>query len=202
MKKIIAILFVSTLVSGCTSLTLPQLSKQQQATTHLTPQAQQQALSKLQDWDIKGAFSIQQPNHQVIANYQWQQHQRHYIIRIYSSLDLASITLEGDANQASLVNNKGQIFHANSLSQLMQQQLGWQLPVNNLQYWIRGLIAPGKHHAQYSSQGLLQNLTQAGFSINFTGYQRFQQFNVPRLINISGHNIDLRIAIKSWQQPI
>ena len=110
-----------------------------------------------------------------------------------------NLTLTGTPKHVQLKNTKGQIITANSLPEIMQEQLGWQLPVTALQYWVRGLIAPGASQAHYNTFGLLSQLKQNGFLVRFDRYQRKGQYDLPSILTITGHQLKIKLVIKQWR---
>ncbi len=177
----------------------PRLNQQQQSYIKLSPQNRQKRLNALKHWQIQGAVSIRQPQQSFIAAYTWYQRQHHYSISLHSSLDLASIKLTGKPGQVTLTDAKGHVTRSSNLDQLMRQQLGWSLPVQKLNYWIRGLKAPGSGTINFNQLGQTQRIQQLGWDIHYNRYQRIRSLELPTLLDISGHQLHIRIVIKHWQ---
>ena len=186
-----------TLLSGCTTLKLPTGPQ-----TTFKKQSWQQrrlALEKVQRWKIDGAFSIRQPNNSSIANYEWQQSGKTYNIRINSSLGIYSVVIAGKPGRITLRRSDNKSFSARSPEQLMQQQLGWRLPLSNLFYWLRGLPAPGKYQPRFGRYGHLVNLQQQGWHVQFSQYVTVNGVDMPRILQLQSGNLTVRIAIKHWK---
>ena len=186
MKKnhyvVIAFVFVfaiALLINGCTTLRLPS----QPTSTYQTQSWQQryQALSRISRWSIDGAFSIQQPGKTVMAAYDWQQKARNYHIRVHSSLDIYSVNISGRPGMVLLWRSPKERYTARTPEQLMQSQLGWQLPISNLYYWMRGIPAPGAYRANFDPYGHLIILQQNGWYIRFSQYTPIGPIELPRM---------------------
>lgn len=190
-------LIIPLLISGCVNLNLPSES-------HITFQkrAWQQrrlGLIKIRRWDINGAFSIHRPKQSVIANYSWQQHNNKYMIKIASALDAYSAIIQGNPLYVTLKKSNREKFYARNPEQLMQQQLGWSLPVSNLSYWIRGLPAPGKYQAKFDTWGHLIDLRQNGWHVKFSHYWPMSNtVDVPQTLLLKRSNLTAKIVIKHW----
>jgi outer membrane lipoprotein LolB len=198
-KHIAPLIIAAATLSGCASLTPSTLTAQQKQ-LHQRPAIQQTALLQaLTHWQIEGAFSLSQGAKHIIANYTWQQRPSTFSLRIYSGLNLASISIKGSDHNITLTNENGQTWHAKSISSLMQKALGWQLPINGLVYWIKGLPAPGKHSTQINTTGNLKTLTQNGWQINYQRYQRADIYDLPNIITIQGHQTHIKLVIKRWK---
>ena len=202
MKKVTHITYVSALciaglfISGCPSLTLPPepaITYQQQS----WPQ-RERALQKIHHWQINGAFSLHQPQHTVIADYAWQQKKEDYWLRIYSTLDLYSMLIVGQPHHVSLQRSKEPPRSAQNPEQLMQQELGWAVPISHLFYWIRGLPAPGPYTGQWDRYGHLVALQQNQWSVHWSNYLPVGSVDLPCLFQLSRPPLDIKIVVKQW----
>lgn len=159
----------------------------------------QHALNRITDWDIDGAFSIRQPNKTTIASFDWTQKEKNYRIRIHSSLDLYGVNITGRPGLVMLWRAQNDHFTARSPEQLMQQQLGWRLPVSNLYYWMRGLPAPGNYQAQFDNYGHLSTLTQQGWQIQYAQYLSVRNVDLPQMLDLTNQDLGVKIVIKQWK---
>ncbi len=166
---------------------------------YVLPAVRQTQLSALSDWDIQGSFSLQQPGQSVVANYRWLQRGEHYDLQIRSSLNWVSVVIEGDAHQVSLQRSATQTVWARTPEALMQAELGWQLPISNLQYWIRGLPAPGPYEARYDAYGHLSELKQQGWIIQYEDYKVWKFGDMPSLLRFSNEAWKAKIRVKHWE---
>ncbi|WP_100622552.1 lipoprotein insertase outer membrane protein LolB [Candidatus Coxiella mudrowiae] len=201
MKNYSRLILLSTLAAtpGCT----PTLRLPTQPTVTYTYQAQSwqkhyHALSQFSLWNIDGAFSIQEPGRTIIAEYEWQQKGTNYHIRIHSTLGIYSVEISGRPGMVMLWRSSQEHYTTRTPEQLLQQQLGWQLPVSNLYYWVRGIPAPGIYHGNFDSYGHLTVLQQKGWSIRFSRYSTIDSI-VPYTLILNKGPFTIKIIIKSWQ---
>ena len=78
-------------------------------------------------------------------------------------------------------------------------QVGWEIPVENLAWWVRGLAAPGKIPRQaLDEQGNLSELLQGGWTIKYGNYRSFEGVNLP--VKLTAHQSDwkVKLAIRKW----
>ncbi|MFW0072395.1 MAG: lipoprotein insertase outer membrane protein LolB [Coxiella-like endosymbiont] len=202
MKKnnhvLIAFIFftVTLLINGCRTLRLPS----QSTSAHKIQNWQQryQALSHISIWSINGVFSIQQGGKTVVAYYDWQQKGRNYRIRIHSALDIYSINISGGSSVVLLWRSPKERYIADTPERLMQEQLGWQLPVSNLYYWIRGIHSAGKYLATFDLYCHLITLQQNGWHILFSQYTTIGPVDLPRMLKLNSRKLTVKIVIKNW----
>jgi len=196
-RRCILITSVFAILSGCTSLKVPT-TQQPNAFQALPTQQRIQTLLGIQQWNIDGAFSVQYGQQVNIANYAWQQIGSSYQIQIHSSLNIYSIKIQGQLGQVTLIEAQKQPVSASSAEELMQDRLGWSLPVSNLQYWIRGIPAPGDYQSQVDVFGHLTQVTQQGWFVGFSNYTTVQSYDLPRTLLVQGHGLKIKIVIKNW----
>jgi outer membrane lipoprotein LolB len=174
LQKIIASVAVVSvlLLSGCETRD-PIASKTFVVQSPLERQAE---LAKIKYWRMNGSFSIQEINQRPeIANYEWWQSDRSYRIAILSVLDLYRVDIHRMGNTVKLWKNGTLSLTAKSPEDLLQESMGWSLPVSDLQYWIKGIPAPqkkGEFYVKYDQYGHLTGLRQDGWTLQFDRYKR------------------------------
>ena len=128
------------LLSGCAGLTSHEaLEGQGDAQTWKT---HKQQLSELDAWQIDGKVGIRAPRDSGSGTLFWLQRQGYYDIRLSGPLGRGAARLTGREGAVSLeVAGQGR-YQAESPEALLEEQLGWRLPVSHLLWWVRGLPAP------------------------------------------------------------
>jgi outer membrane lipoprotein LolB len=165
----------------------------------LSKGAQQAKLQKLKNWQFSGAISITQKNSSSIANINWQQHENNYQISLTSILNIAGIELIGNKDQITLIKSGQQQISANTPEELMQKELGWWLPLENVHYWLFAQPAPkSPYHATYYANSALQQLQQQRWQIHYIDYQLVDGFYLPHLVVLDYPSLRLKLVIKKW----
>jgi outer membrane lipoprotein LolB len=97
------------------------------------------------------------------------------------------------------VANQGR-YDAPNPEVLLEEQLGWKLPVSNLAWWVRGLPAPdSKSRLTLDGDSRLASLEQDGWKVDYTTYTQQNGFWLPERIKLSGTDLDVTLVIKIWQ---
>lgn len=205
--KLFMIAFMLILLSGCGFFNKDQMVNNTQ-TYYSTPFAvRQQTLSALNQWQLNGSFSIQPAGQMpVIANYDWQQYSTgHYRINISAPLNLMTAVIVGQPGWVSLRSSQGAASQAGSAELLMQNVLGWSLPVSNLVYWVRGLPAAATpvSNEYFDGYGHLVALSQDGWYVRFSRYQTISpNMDLPRQIDLQRPGLTVKILAKTWNAPL
>ncbi len=168
-----------------------------------SPTWEQQASSRasINHWDLKGLIAVRTQKDAVSATWQWREESnRHYSIHLFGPLGSNSFQLTGDPAQVLLQTSDGKQFNAPSPEILLEQQVGWRLPVSSLYYWIRGLPVPTlSAKKQFNANNQLALLAQDGWIIQYLDYNTVNQLDMPSKIVLTHPDITIKIVIKQWQ---
>lgn len=93
-------------------------------------------------------------------------------------------------------------FTGASVAELLRQNTGMDLPLEKLEYWIKGLAAPGPIEEQErNEQAEFVRLVQEGWEVQYRSYDTWQTLRLPTKIFIQSKNMELRLVIHQWQFP-
>ena len=107
-----------------------------------------------------------------------------------------------DAGQAGaeLELADGSLYHAETVDELLRERLGWDIPVDSLAWWVRGLEAPGRPgSANIGEDGTLESLEQDGWSIEFGRYREFAGIDLPVKMTARQAERTVKIAVREWE---
>lgn len=187
-----------TLLAGCAGLTSREaLEGQGDAQSW---QAHKQHVSSLDAWQISGKVGIRAPKDSGSGTLFWLQRQDYYDIRLSGPLGRGAARLTGRPGEILLeVANQGR-YQAASPEQLLQDQLGLNLPVSHLLWWVRGLPSPNsKSRLNLDTNSHLAQLSQDGWFVEYLGYAEHNGFWLPQRIKLSGFDLQVTLVIKDWQ---
>lgn len=191
------IIILTGILCGCTS----QIPFNNYPARHysLSWHNRQQQLRKLHDWQINGYIYMQTPQKNFTAFLNWKQQQNNYIIYLSGPLGIGTVKINGKPNKFTLQTADGKKFTAKTPEQLLKQQLGWQLPISSLYYWVRGIPVPRKHSTNYlDNYNHLTGLHQQGWQIYFTNYIRVSNIDLPSVIMLHYPGWNAKIIVNKW----
>lgn len=186
------------LLSGCAGLTSHETLSGQGDPAQW--QAHKAQASQLNGWQISGKVGIRSPRESGSATLFWLQRQDYFDIRLAGPMGRGAARLTGRPGAVSLdAANQGQ-FQAESAEALLQQQLGWSLPVAHLFWWIRGLPAEdSKSRLTLDSESRLAKLEQDDWQVEYLSYVEQNGYWLPERMKLHGANLDITLVIKDWQ---
>lgn len=186
------------ILSGCSQLTPKEHVSGSGQTGSW--QSHKQQIAPIDAWQISGKLGIRSEQESGSAVLFWLQRQDYFDIRLSGPLGQGSTRLTGRQGAVSLeIANRG-TYQASSAAALMQQQLGWSLPVENLLWWVRGLPAPhSKSQVQLDNNSLLAQLEQDQWKVEYLSYRTENNLQLPERIKLSGAGLNITLVIKEWQ---
>ena len=162
-------------------------------------QLRQQQLSQLEQWKLSGRLAVLNDHEAWHMTLEWQQRADHYAMNIIAPLGQGSVQLQGDAHGVVLQTEDEPPVRSASPEALLQQQLGWRVPVSALRYWVRGLAAPGERQYTLDTAGQLTTLQQNGWHIEFFDYTPRAGHALPRKVFVSNPQATVKLVISQWQ---
>lgn len=163
-------------------------------------QQHRQHTARLSAWEISGKLAMRSQAQSGSGVMFWLQRQDYFDIRVSGPLGQGSTRLTGRTGEVRLTTPQLDL-HASSAEQLMHEQLGWSLPVDNLLWWVRGLPAPdSKYQLRLNENSLAQHLEQDGWQLDFVRYQSLPDgTRLPERIQLQGPYLQLTLLVKQWQ---
>jgi outer membrane lipoprotein LolB len=121
-------------------------------------------------------------------------------VRIVAPLSQGSVEINGDANTVNLKTSDEQVYANQDVDLLMQQNLGWSIPVSVMQYWIKGLPAPDLNIDKIilDDMGNMDVLIQSNWHITYQAYSRSGGYDLPSRLQITRDDLNIRLSINSW----
>ncbi|GAA0792480.1 lipoprotein insertase outer membrane protein LolB [Marinobacterium sediminicola] len=190
MRQSILLILLFGLLGGCS-----QMAQQPLPPLSIDPQQVQQ----LQQWSAEGRIGIRWSEDSQSANLDWQQTEDRYQIRVSGPLGQGGIRIEGNEQMVSLQRSgDDQLYLADSPEALMQQLLGWQLPLSQAQYWIRGIPAPG-NEVESLSDGQF-GFIQSGWQIEYPRLTHAAGIVLPEKLRMTRDDLRITVIINTWER--
>jgi outer membrane lipoprotein LolB len=166
-------------------------------------------------WTIQAKLGIKSEDNSGSVTLNWQQKGDHYDIQISGPLGQGNAKLSGNNQAIRIVQPGKDTIYSNNPRGLIQQTFGWDLPLQHLPYWIRGVQNPHNEantdnnqakqktaaSTQYNEQGLLSGLSQFGWALEYSRYKPQQQRFAPHKIRAKKNDMTLTLIIRQWDFP-
>jgi outer membrane lipoprotein LolB len=200
MKKLLVALMLM-LLSGCASTTPAShfTENGRPLGTHNMPWSKRQAqLASIDNWTAQGNIAAHSDQKGWNASFNWHQEANKYTLALFGPLGVDRTELTGSPGQVTLTSGSRTIT-ASSPEILLQQQTGWNLPVSDLYYWLRGLPAPKGHYARsFDMNNHIVHLRQDGWDIRYLRYLSINGVDLPDRLLLINSTFQVRIVITQW----
>ncbi len=158
------------------------------------------ALEHFVNWKIHGRISIKTPEDTNIVSIRWQQNQDDIHLRLYGSLGKTYARLVKTNGLATLtVENK--TYTNSNARYLLWSVLGWDLPIEEMQYWIKGIPHKKKLEQQIkrNDAGQLISFSYKNWTAEYAKYRNFENYQLPTKLVLTHPKLRIRFSIQSWK---
>jgi outer membrane lipoprotein LolB len=168
----------------------------------VVPAPWEQRLAELQhatSWQMDGRAAVALGTQGWQASLNWRQRASGSELHLSGPLGMGAVVLTKTADGLSL---NGAPPSDAVLAQL-QDKLGFELPLDDLRYWLLGVPNPGGALADLArnDQDRAQQLTQDGWTVNYDRYLPDGGDLLPGRLVMSRAGVRVRIAVDHWENP-
>lgn len=187
--------FTLMLLAGCATQTPTDESGRQLGQW----EAQQNDVEALQTWSLAGKAGLRTPEESTSANLDWSQYPHYFRMLISGPFGGGRTVLEGREGRFSLSNSEGR-FEAETPEALMQEQLGWSLPIRALPDWVRGLPNnESSYQLETDEFGFPLHLKQDGWEIDYRDWEQVDSLWLPRRLVMQYGEMRITLVVNRWQ---
>lgn len=157
-------------------------------------------LGSLDHWALEGRLAISDDQDGGSGYLNWRQEAGSSRMDFHGALGRGAWRLLATADGAELEFADGRMYRADSIDDLVRGQVGWQVPVETLAWWVRGLAAPGDvEQRTLDEEGRLSQLQQHGWSIEYGRYGTVDGETMPLRMTARQQDRTVKLAIRKWE---
>jgi outer membrane lipoprotein LolB len=101
-----------------------------------------------------------------------------------------------------LMTSEGHFLQSGSSEELLQKALGYQFPLNGLDYWVQGTASPlSAFQSKPNAQGQFDSIAQDGWDIRYGEYFKPEgdvAGKVPRRITAVRGDLSIKVSVDNW----
>lgn len=165
-------------------------------------------LSPIQHWELRGRLAVRADEQGGQAALVWRRDGTRHGLRLSGPLGRGLLQLTQDESGAQLQDAEQRVLYAPSAEELLFRYSGWRLPVENLNYWVRGLPVPGVAMEQeLDDSGQLKTLRQEAWEVQYQEYVLVEGRSLPRRLRLTNPRktaeqpaMEVRLVIERWAQ--
>jgi outer membrane lipoprotein LolB len=129
----------------------------------------------------------------------WTQNGENYKFEVHGPVGSKSFRLSVTPDGALLEGADGGPRRSPDAESLVQNVLGWHVPLHDLRAWVLGLRADsGPAELKFGDDGLLSQLTQDGWTVSYPGWDATRKPAVPTKVFAENPPYKVRLSVESW----
>jgi len=148
---------------------------------------------------LDGRIAVKYDGSRPSGGFHWRHDADSDDILMLAPLGVTVAHIRRDASGTEL-EASGKHYAAQDSSELMQQVLGWSLPLSGLPYWVMGLPMPGAMAlVERDANGQISVLQQDGWDIRYTAYATPSADSLPMRMTLRREQLEIRLLIDEWK---
>jgi len=168
-------------------------------------QERQQAARGVVSWDIQARAAVTLKGEAYNIGIRWQRDTGRFRMLLQAPFGQGVFRIDaGASGPYRLRLPDGQEFSNLTPEALLEEVIGWSLPISGLDYWIRGLPRPdSEYRHRLDEAGRARSIKQDRWTITYLDYfQPQQEPRLPRRLKLTRDEVSLKLVIERWQQVV
>jgi len=159
-------------------------------------------LAALQQWTARGKVALRSADSAESAGLVWRQQGPATDLQLSGPLGVGATSIHSDGARLEIRRGDEQQILDVSTADAIRQSVGWDLPLQALAYWLKGLPAPGQSVQDMEfdpDTGLLRRLHQEDWEVRYQKYGEFGGVILPLRLQVSRGATEAKVLITHWQ---
>lgn len=158
------------------------------------------SISKITQWETSGRVGIRTENDAISGNFNW-----------LGGKDILDLSIIGPFGQGATqlrrlddgnieLKYDDIVVQGSSAADLLNSHFGWNFPVEQVSYWMRGLASPNtpsKIIKQFNSE-LPQEIIQDGWTITYSQFSTIDGLQLPSKLQAANPPFKVNLIITQW----
>ena len=180
------LLLLAVLLGGCTGLSS-------------NPPAAIPAQLASATFAMNGRISANHQGNRHSAGLRWMHQNNSDELLLLAPLGYTVARVYRDAHQATL-EESDKSYQADDAETLMEQVLGWHLPLNGLHQWVLGLPDSNDvERIERDDLGRIYVLHQSGWEVRYLRYVDTSPNSLPSRLQLTHEDLQLLLLIDEWE---
>lgn len=166
-------------------------------------------VAQLNSWQFKAKVGISTSASRESANIVWRYNDQNNDVRLFGPLGMGAVNLQFDDFGVVLTDGSGRQYRGSSAQTLLSKIVGWQIPLDALQYWLHVMPEPNSvYRYQLNALGtFVSMIEQQGWQIAYQAYREYgpegNKIMLPRKTIASktlsnGEKLNVTLISRAW----
>lgn len=157
-------------------------------------------LQAREDFELRGRIAAASGEQGFSAGVHWHQAAARGEIRLDGPLGVGGLLIEVNGESLRLTTSRGESLDDAAARRELERQLGFELPLAALRYWVRGVPQPGvpAREELAAAAPQLATLEQSGWRVTYGEYSAGETAGWPRRLVVEREGARLKLLIERW----
>lgn len=159
--------------------------------------------AEVEAFELNGRVNVRAQQSAYPGRIRWQHAAQRDEVWLYSPLGSAVAHMQQSEDGAMLATSDGKQYRAARVSELARKVLGYELPLEALQYWVRGLPAPGLDRVERKDDdaGRPEEIAQGNWKVTYLAWDPAGADGLPSKLDVIGEGLRMRLVVDQWKVP-
>lgn len=194
MKPLLRLAPLLLALAGCASVPQPPAAVDSQLNRlHL------QQVARISAFTTSGRMAVQTAQRGFSGSLRWQHSPAGDRLALYSPLGSQVADIVAASDSITLTTSDQKTYRAEDAETLLQQTMGWSLPLAGLSHWVLGRPAQGSYeNPQWDAAGRYTRLRQHGWDIEYDNYVSVDGMSLPGKVVLKSLKLNLKLLVERW----
>lgn len=161
--------------------------------------ARERLLGDQHQWSLQARFAASDRDHGGSGSLDWRQSGDRFRFTLRAPITGKSVQLEGGPDGAVLTGAGRDPLAGRNAGEVLNAEFGWNVPVADLAWWVRGLRAPGTPAIlTFGANGLPATLDQDGWHVDYRDWYAERSPPLPRKVYATRDPYTVKLSIQEW----
>ncbi len=148
---------------------------------------------------LNGRVAVKHNGTRHSAGLRWEHQPQSDELLLLTPLGQTAARVYRDARSATLEDGDKR-YQAENVESLMQQVLGWHLPMSGLRHWVMALpMAESEAQIERDAKGRMAVLRQNGWEVRYLRYGGDEVNSLPTRLELRRDALQLQLLIDEWE---
>lgn len=163
-------------------------------------QSREMLLGEWREWGFSGRISVSGGGESGSGRIDWLRRGARLEVVMQAPVSRRSWRLVDDVGGASLEGLDGGTRYGSDAESLLRNELGWELPVAQVEAWVRGARSGANAMLEFDQNGLPQRMRDGSWEIEYRGWGT-GWVALPKRIFAESASDKFRLIVDNWQHP-
>jgi len=156
-------------------------------------------LAQQTHWGVSGRLALSDGRRGGSLSFAWKSTDQQHRVELWAPTGAKRWTLTFSPDQALLTGSDIGRRSGPSPDPLVEQAVGWPIPVEELSWWLRALIPPGRgHDLEFAENGVLARAQSPPWLIEFQRFELIEDVLLPSRLQIESPPYRVRLVLRDW----